>query len=148
MSDTTTVWSIALAGGDWQIANLQLAAGDDLQTAVIISLFSDRVAQPDDAIPDSTGNPRGWWGDAGETVPIGSRLWLLDRSKLTQATANAAIGYAKEALQWLIDDGVASAVSVSAEITRPNMLGLLVEITRPDGTTAAMNFAWVWSGVA
>ncbi|MTK12712.1 MAG: hypothetical protein F8N39_11685 [Clostridiaceae bacterium] len=148
MTDTATFWNVTLASGDWRIANLQLASGDDLQTAVLISLFTDRVANTDDVIPDGTGDPRGWWGDAGETVPIGSRLWLLERAKLTKATANAAVGYATEALQWLLDDGVASAVSVTAEIKAPNMLGLQVTVARANGIRAAMNFDWAWNGVS
>ncbi|MDR3438943.1 phage GP46 family protein [Telmatospirillum sp.] len=145
MSDTTTIWDVSRARGDWQISSLQLASGGDLGTAVLISLFSDRAAADDDVIPDGTDNPRGWWGDAGEDVPIGSRLWLLARSKLTTAVANKAVDYAKESLQWLITDGVAASVAVTYEIRRPYMLGLQVIVTRSNGTRETFNFDWAWN---
>src|SRR5260370_260114 len=106
MSDTTIIWNPALGYGDWDMDGAQLVAGDDLLTAVYISLFTDRVASPDDVIPDGTQDPRGWWGDAGQDVLIGSRLWLLNRAKQTTETLNLAKDYITEALKWLIDDGV------------------------------------------
>src|SRR5579875_2938906 len=81
--DITTFWDPQSGRGDWALAGAQLARGDDLITSVAISLFTDRIANADDPIPDGSTDPRGWWGDLDETYPIGSRLWLLDRSKAT-----------------------------------------------------------------
>jgi len=145
MSDITTVWSGPLNGrGDWQLAGADLLSGDDLQTAVLISLFTDRVAQPDDVIPDGTTDPRGWWGDDPER-PVGSRLWLLGRAKQTTETLAAAQDYIVEALQWLIDDGVAAAVDVVVQWVRPRVLGAQVTVRRADGTTRPFNFSWAWN---
>ncbi len=145
MSDISTVWAGPLqASGDWQLAGADLLSGNDLQTAVLISLFSDRVAQPDDVIPDGTTDPRGWWADDA-AHPIGSRLWLLARSKQTSETLAAAQDYIVEALQWLIDDGVAAAVDVLVQWARPSMLSSQITVRRTDGTTQPLNFAWAWS---
>ncbi len=145
MSDIATVWAGPLqASGDWQIAGPDLLSGNDLQTAVLISLFSDRTAQPSDTIPDGTTDPRGWWGDNFQ-YPVGSRLWLLGRSKQTRETLQAAQLYISEALQWLIDDGVAAAVDVGCEWTEPGLLGARIVVLRTDGTTQVMNFGWVWN---
>lgn len=63
---------------------------------------------------------------------FGSRLHLLHRAKLTPSTINLAEGYCREALQWLIDSGKASGISVTAlRDTTESMfrLKLLVEVT-------------------
>src|SRR5437868_6146739 len=101
MADTTTVWDAANSRGDWAMAGPLLASGDDLQTAILISLFTDRIADPSDVIPDGTSDPRGWWGDEGQAENIGSRLWLLSRKKQTQETLQRAYDYIVEALQWM-----------------------------------------------
>lgn len=150
MTDISTVWDIANLRGDWVVSNGSLASGDDLTTAVLISLFTDRVAQIGDPIPDNQSDPRGWWGDnqaGGNTVPIGSRLWLITREKQTQETLNRAVTYSQEALQWMIDDGVAASVIVTAEWQRPGFLALVVTINRQDGTTVALNFKWAWEQI-
>lgn len=69
---------------------------------------------------------------------FGSRLHLLQRAKNTDQTMQLAIGYAKEALQWLIDTGKAIAVDVYAERDRTqniNRLKLLIEVTQANGQT-------------
>lgn len=104
---------------DWAIAAGDLAVDDGLDTAVAISLWTDRLANADDVIPDGTGDRRGWGGDAylpllasGAPDHIGSRLWLLSRALEILETAQRAQAYCREALQWLLDDGVAASVTV------------------------------------
>ncbi|MBA1443517.1 MAG: phage GP46 family protein [Gammaproteobacteria bacterium] len=124
-----------------------LTLDDGLQTAVMVSLFTDHRAEADDVIPDGTENRRGYWADAWPDIEgdlIGSRLWLLSREKQTQETLNRAREYAEEALQWLIDDGIAQSVSVTTEIVRTGVLGLLVEILRPSGELSEYRFNNLW----
>ena len=144
--DIATTWNVAAGQGDWAMVGTQLGCGDDLRTAVLISLFSDRAADPSDVIPDGTANPRGWVGDLDAEYPIGSRLWLLDRSKQTTAVLNEAYDYCVEALQWLIGDGVAATIDVTTQWVRASFLGIRIVIHRTNGTTAAMNFASYWTG--
>lgn len=143
--DITTFWDITNIRGDWQVANAALASGDDLTTAVLISLFTDRVANDDDVIPDGSTNRRGWWGDLGQDVPIGSRLWLISRSKLQPSVALQAKGYINEALAWLITDGVAASVNVTTSIVMPNRLNATVDILRVNGAQQSLNFNWAWN---
>ena len=153
MSDIDTVWSNIAGRGDYVLAGADLQAGDDLMTAVLISLFTDRTAAPSDVLPDASTDRRGWWGDAGETYPIGSRLWLLERAKLTltntvqgQATALAAKNYSAEALQWMIDDGVVAEFDLATQIKLPNQLWLTITAYRTRGNKTAKNFAWTLAG--
>jgi phage gp46-like protein len=147
VTDTATIWFPDRNTGDWQLDGARLRTGDDLLTAILISLFTDRQANPEDVIPDGSDDPRGWCGDEGRSVPIGSRLWLLEREKQTQETLNRAREYIVEALQWLIDDGVVAKIDVSTEWVRRSFLGAQITVYRNDGTTRALNYSWAWQGV-
>ena len=49
MSDILTTWEPWLLTGDWALDGPDLAIGSDLETSVIISLFTDRLALPGSA---------------------------------------------------------------------------------------------------
>jgi phage gp46-like protein len=133
---------------DIQIEAPGLAINKDLQSAVIISLFANRLAQSGDQF-DGTDR-HGWWGDTFATVNgslIGSRLWELKRAKQLQSVANLARQYCLEALQWLIEDQVAASVDVQAEIIAMYTLGIGVQIFKPDGGFQSFKFEYVWSQI-
>jgi phage gp46-like protein len=131
-----------------------LATDDTLQTSVILSLFLDRLAEPDDALPDPSANGsgalfarRGWVGDAiamraseATADRTGSRLWLLSRAKQTAETLRLAEDYAAEALEWLLADGLATAVATSAEWAARGLMEMSIQITLPSGETNAFTF--------
>lgn len=119
-----------------------------LETAIIISLFTDRLANEDDVIPDGTSDRRGFWGDALSHVPgdlIGSRLWLLSREKQTTDVLRRAEEYAYEALEWMIDDGVAKSIKVVA--TNPKMGWLKLDIDIEQSDKEAARFSYIWEGL-
>ena len=147
MSDIKTVWVSTTGYGDWVIADGALASSDDLASALMISLFSDRQANADDVIPDGTTNRRGWWGDQGQDVALGSRLWLLSRSVLDDDVSKLAVLYAQEALQWLIDDEVAQDVTVTAAQNDSKTLLLSVTVTRKTGSQS-YQYGWAWNQIA
>lgn len=132
---------------DWRVAAGSLAVDHDIKTAVLLSLFTDRRAEADDALPDASGSRRGWWGDAFSRRRIGSRLWLLSREKQTAEVVNRAREYAREALAWLVEDGVASAIEVSAAILAPGQLGLHISVSRNPSPPASFRFQFAWAGV-
>lgn len=114
-----------------------LHTDEGLETAVLISLFTDRLADASADLPKGADR-RGWWGSAfGKTktswAGLGSHLWLLARSKLTAAAPATASRYCKEALQWLIDDGVAKDISVTTTVLRRGVGLSAINITRQDG---------------
>lgn len=145
MADITTVWN--QTRGDWVQLGAVLQSGHDLQTAVLISIFTDATASTDDVIPDNSADPRGWWGDAGQTYPIGSKLWLYMRTKATEQTRVAIEHTISNALQWLIDDGVAAAIAVDANWLFTGALGVIVTITQPNGAIRNVQFQTAWAGV-
>lgn len=144
MNDISIAWSPTFGRGDWVQLGAQLQSGNDLATAVMISLFTDRTALSDDVIPDGTNDPRGWWGDDSAT-PIGSRLWLLGRAKQTTETLARAQDYIAEALQWLIDDGVVARFDIVTEWTRASQLGARIIAYEPSGAALMMNSASAWN---
>ena len=171
MGDLTTRWNTSAGIGDWATSIAQsviwtdetgrsivdqngqpvaaiftpgygLVTGEDLLTAVLISLFTDAQADPDDTIPDGTDNPRGWWGGV-----IGSKLWLRLRSKALPATSALVKHDIEQALAWLVSDGVAAAVEVSTEWIARTALGVRIVIRRNDGTIRALAFSNLWETI-
>lgn len=143
MADIKTVWNVDELHADWAISPGELANGDDFQTAAIISLFTDRVARADDPYEDN--DRRGWWGDSTEQNQLGSRLWLIRREKLTREVALRSEEYAREALKWLVDDGVVMAVDAVAQIVYPNRLNLFIRYQLPQTDSwDALQFFWIW----
>jgi phage gp46-like protein len=124
-----------------------LATEEGLKAAIYISLGTDARARPEDEIPDGTDDRRGFWGDAFNAIAgdvTGSRLWLLERSKTTAEVLRLAKDYGLEALQWLIEDKVASSVDLSTE-RQDATLAFAVIVTRPDGRIS--KFDYVWEGL-
>lgn len=144
--DIASTFNPTTLTADYRVSGGALASDADLQTAVIISLFTDRRAQDDDALPDASASKRGWWGDALSSAGrIGSRLWLLGREKQTERTVNRAREYAQEALAWLVEAGVASSIDVQAQTVRMGVLGLFVQINRPQGQPSErLRFDVLW----
>lgn len=108
----------------------RLAVDDGLETAVALSLFTDAPATDDElaAAGLTREQNRGlWWGNDLVEVPgdlWGSKLWLLQRAKRTGETLARARDYATAAVQWLITDGVAIRVPITAQWYGPS--GFLV----------------------
>ncbi|MDI3230970.1 phage GP46 family protein, partial [Serratia marcescens] len=67
------------------------------------------------------------------------------RQKLTQDVAQKAEDYAREALQWLISDGVVSSFTIATQIVYPRRLNMVIRYQRPgNGDRTDMRFFWVW----
>lgn len=118
---------------------------DLLRRSVTISLFTWRRAGPDDPVDDS--DRQGWWGDCVPSVAgdqIGSRLWLLARRTLVAQTLQDAQAYAEEALAWLLDDQIVTAVTVAVERQGNDRMNLRVTLTEQNGETLELNFADTW----
>jgi phage gp46-like protein len=120
MTDIALVWDDDLQAADIGLDGADLATDDGFWTAVELSLFLYRRANPDDPLPSDDGDLGGWYGDVYNLDPtdrIGSRLWLLRRSISTDDIPGKAKTYIQEALQWLIDDGATDTISVVTMLT-------------------------------
>ena len=116
-----------------------------LVRAVVISLFTWRRAATDDPLDDD--ERYGWWGDSYPSSAddrIGSRLWLLRRVKLTADTRRDAEFYARESLQWLIEDDDVDDIEILSEQAGANRLNLRVILTISSGARLEINSNQLW----
>lgn len=150
MADIALIWCEENLG-DIATTGADLQTDDGLQTAVLISLFTDRRASINEELPAGETDRRGWWGDVEPPAPgdkIGSKLWLLFREKQLQSVIARAEEYAREALQWLIDDKVAKRVDVTVEGTKFQELDIQVIIYRPSGDAVHFRYNYAWQSQA
>ncbi len=138
------VWDGTALRGDRQVTPAgRTSTGNLLRTAVIISLFTDRRAQPDWIPPDRNSNdPRGWYWDTFGIL-IGSRLWQLRRRKI--ANRNALLLEARdmiqEALQWLKDQNLVSEIKINVQ-SAGSLLAFNVQLAQPMGPLPLIRLLW------
>lgn len=106
-----------------------------LERAVLICLFTDKRVETED-LPYQMDTNGGWWGD-GLPLPAqdvfddayswGSRLWLLERAKIDDATAQTVEEMIREALSPLQAGGIVDDVQV--KVSRFDTEGLSFELT-------------------
>lgn len=151
--DIKLIWNNDTMEADIGVEDGDVTHEDGLETAVILSLFTDRRANDDDPLPDpDSTNRRGWWGDQAANIfkdQIGSRLWLLERSKTTEENLVAAKEYTLECLEWMIEDDVAKKIEVNTERLTKGLLEILaieVIIRKNDGTLFAKTYETQWEG--
>lgn len=132
---------------DLVIQDGDFSRDEGLETAIAISLFTDRRVT-EEQVPFGQTSRRGWWGDMfseNDGDQIGSRLWTLQREKKTQELLRRAEDYTREALNWLIEDGVASSITAQAIFVGDNSSRtwqLNVAITRPSGRQSRFEIVW------
>lgn len=132
----------------------QLELEDGFRSQVILSVLTDRLAEPSDEVPDS-GNPafperRGYWGDflspLGPDDRYGSRLWLLEGQALNDETRARARSYVLEGLAWLEAEGI-GVVTVETRIPSRGVLEIFITVT--DATTnAERRYSLQWDAMA
>lgn len=129
------------------------AVSDDLETAVILSLGSDARARPDDVLPDDSGDRRGWVGDVAPPDGLasdtyGSWLWLLSREKQIPSVLVRAETYARDAMAWMIADGVAERIDVTASFPAAGVLEFVIVVYRPRQPAVTYRYATAWQAQA
>lgn len=147
MADFSLVPTSALGiEGDLAIDGTAYRQSSGLETAIRLSLFTDARALEGDERPDGIegfgADLRGWWGSAFmASGAMGSRLWTLKRSALTNETRQRVRDFALEALAWLTETGIASAVRVETEVSDRGILKIATVIER-NGETERFAFLW------
>lgn len=147
MSDIAIEYKSQIKEYDISILNGDLKECDDLDSAVIISLFTWARASAGEV--DENAPRFGWFGDkidADSTDSTGSKLYLLKRKKITNQTIMDAREYIEQALQWMIEDGVATEIKAEVErnASDVNRVDALVQIVRGD-RSRTMKFNDLWS---
>jgi phage gp46-like protein len=138
-SNTTCAADWAFAGSDEKSNKGGLSNRAALATAVTIALFTDRACPPDHPLAKfADGDPRGWWGDGllldGE-VHMGSLLWLLERSVVTEENRRWAEAFALEAIEPLGRAGAYAKATAEATISPGgNGIWLVVSLYGRDGS--------------
>jgi len=147
--DLAIAWDPIRRRCDLAFAGGTLALDATPVTPLLISLGSDRRAEPDDTLPDTVTegslaagiNPRrGCPGDALDANGdrVGSKLWLLEREKQTDDVLRRAQDYAEAALAWLSErEGVDIAVAASWPTRTAMLLDVQTGATRQQLQLAA-----------
>lgn len=130
--------------GDAMLVGNDLETDAGLETAMFLSLLLDRYDGEDE---DPTRR-RGWWADGLETDGdrIGSRLWRAEvAGKLTADVPDQLRAWTREALQWLLDDGVARQLDITPTLTQHGYT-LAVDVYRPArNDPARFRFGSAWA---
>lgn len=120
---------------------------DGLETMVLIALFTDAEATPEELAAAGLVEQRGWWAEAAQLREpdrprLGSKLWLLAREKTRVQTLKRAELYCLEALAWLKTVGIAASIEVFASVPRSGWLGLEITITKPGQLNSKWKKLW------
>ena len=123
-----------------------------LASAVMVALNTDRRARPDDVLPGlGDTDRRGWWADTDAGTiwngwPIGARLWLMSRDKITDAGAKqgATIERARRYIREALDPFVKAkmATSYTVDLRRIGLERITGKITMYRGPKPAIALEW------
>jgi phage gp46-like protein len=111
---------------DIGISGNDLDRDTTLQTAIMLSLFTDRRAAGTDLLP-TPSDRRGWWPDPN----AGSKLWLYERAKIDSDLLGALAQEAVDSLKWLVEDQIAMNVNALATKHDNTTVALRIRITLP-----------------
>lgn len=138
---------LAFEQGDDGLFDLIIEDGDfkpteGLETALLVSLFSDRRAYADE-VPDPLKR-RGTIIDLVPEEPgdkYGSGLWFYEQSRLSTEVRNGVRNEAEMSLQWTVADRLATFVQAEATREPANrLLNLNISLTALDGGLSSYVF--------
>lgn len=166
MADLALTFDNFTQAGDLLFSGGDIALENPLKTALLISLFSDRLApdqltaqdravgmQPPGSAVNATLSPRrGWWGDSLDSDLIGSRLWQLKR--VIRSSSSSVLreieAVVHEALAWLQADGIVDQITVLASwaADTSSTVSLEISLTEPGaGSGENYQFTLAWNSI-
>ena len=118
-----------------------LKADNSFDTGVNLALFTDGRADKSEV-----SNPEGQRGTIVDMFTNGyrngSKLWLLEQSRLDAGAVNRAIDYAKNALKYFVDLSLVQKISVDGYLTSKGVV-LVIVIKGLNGTIDKYKYeAW------
>jgi len=129
---------------DLAVTDAAWDSDESLKTAITVSLLSWARAQPGDVVPDAS-DLKGVWFDTYATVPgdrFGSRIWILIGQPINSRTLALFDTLVREALQWMVDDGIVQEFQVEVEVMGPETVGAKVGIRRIRDTSLTWLDTW------
>jgi len=104
--------------------SIRLENNSDIRELVLMSIGTNKVS---------------WWADGD----FGSELYLLRASsKVDGDTAGSLKRMIEGCLAWLIADGIAKDILVSASRSGKNRIEYTVEVRRPNGNNFLVKDVW------
>jgi phage gp46-like protein len=162
MSDVRIINVTNLRGiwADWLLKpDNTLDESEELANIVKVALLTFGWADTDDILPDPDSTDRcGWWGDFdAETIwdgwPIGAKIWLLSRAKITPAeakegaTLTRAEQYCRIALQPMIDKQLCSHIDVVATRVSVERIDVAIQVYRGPTLQIDLRFQNLWTAI-
>lgn len=162
MTDIRVVNVTSLEGiwADWLLKpDNTLDESEELCNIVKLALLTYGLANADDVLPDPDSTDRcGWWGDLDAATiwngwPIGSKLWLLARAKITPAQAREgstlarAESYCRAALNPMIENRLCSRIDVTATRADIDKIVVTVTVYRGPLPQIQLQFQNLWSDI-
>ena len=135
---------IKIVGGDFLLS-------DEIETAVELSLFSDRRATLDEIQTFQSGvrerqSRRGFWANTFKEFSQGSGLWLLQREKKTASTLARARKFCTDSLQWMADEGIVASITPTVSFSG-DALVIHVAVVKPDGQDGTFKYQSSWDSL-
>ena len=138
---------------DLMLGDRDLERDGGFETAVLLTLISDKLADSDDELPDKGGYLGGYWGDSLPFVEgdqIGWKGWLLQRSKAEDNIIAKAKEYLLDGFQWMLDDGIVKELNF--DVTRidrkedwgSSTLYMTLKFIRPEQENILFSFYYNW----
>lgn len=133
---------------DWLFCSDHALPDTQLVELIINALLTDRRVSDDE--PAHLGKRGGWWADP----TFGSRLWTLKGRQLSaNELIRTIVEYIQEALQFLVDDGIASDIETTVKLESSTTVLVNVTILSPDETERVFalsgqrnnQYQWLWS---
>lgn len=101
-----------LGPADIQVTEYTLHRDPTFENSILISLGTDAKAEEGDILPQGEENKNGWFGSILLGFNLGSKDWLLSRSKISEETIALKKQYTLQALSWMVGDQIAENIEV------------------------------------
>jgi phage gp46-like protein len=118
-------------GFDLVLGEQDFETVDGMETTIAVLLFTDARAAPSE-VPDPEKR-RGWVGNILRSSELGGMLWLMTQARNTQEVRNKIVKWARNSLQPLLDEGMASEIIATVDQTDPRGIRLSINIIVKNG---------------
>ncbi len=117
----------------------QILVEDFWDTAILYSIFGEKRADGSEMpVPE---RQRGWIGNENTGFENGSKIWLYYQARVNSTTLNGLQNEASNALQWLVDDGIAE--SIDAPIVTATGTSVVLDITIRRSNSSVINRSFI-----